>query len=88
MTKNTISVTAYIVTGSDIKILLNESPHQAIEKYLCPDMRPPIDYPRKNLCNDCMNLLPSTKSVADSNFLRFVMHNQLRPTNLRVPARN
>ena len=43
MTKNTISVTAYIVTGSDIKILLNESPHQAIEKYLCPDMRPPIE---------------------------------------------
>ena len=43
MNKNTISVTANIVTGGDIKILENESPHQAIEKYLCPDMRPPVE---------------------------------------------
>ena len=42
MTNNTISVTAYIVTGSTNDILVDATPHEAIENYLCPDMRPPV----------------------------------------------
>ena len=42
MKNNTISVTAYIVTGSTNDILVNSTPHEAIENYLCPDMRPPV----------------------------------------------
>lgn len=42
MIKNTISVTAYIVTGSTNDILIDASPKTAIEDYFLPDMRPPV----------------------------------------------
>ncbi len=42
MTKNTVSVTAYIVTGSTNDILIDASPKEAIEQYFMPDMRPPV----------------------------------------------
>lgn len=43
MTKNTISVSAHIITGGTNEILINATPHDAIENYLCPDMRPPVE---------------------------------------------
>jgi hypothetical protein len=42
MKNNTISVRAYIVTDDINDILENASPKKAIENYLCPDMRPPV----------------------------------------------
>lgn len=42
MEPNTISVTAHIVTGGEIEILKDAAPSRAIEDYLCPDMRPPV----------------------------------------------
>jgi hypothetical protein len=42
MRKNTISVRAYLVNGDINDILVNASPKEAIEDYLFPDMRPPV----------------------------------------------
>jgi hypothetical protein len=42
MNNNTISVSAYLVNGSVNDILTEASPMQAIEEYLFPDMRPPV----------------------------------------------
>lgn len=42
MKNNTISVRAYIVTGGTNDMLEEATPHEAIENYLCPDMRPPV----------------------------------------------
>ncbi|MES1218849.1 MAG: hypothetical protein ABUT20_25310 [Bacteroidota bacterium] len=43
MKNNTISVSAYLVNGSANDILTEASPTQAIEEYLFPDMRPPVE---------------------------------------------
>ena len=43
MKNNTISVTAFIVTGEVNDILSDSTPHDAIENYFCPDMRPPLE---------------------------------------------
>jgi hypothetical protein len=42
MNKNTITVTAYLVNGSSNEVLTDASPKDAIEEYLMPDMRPPV----------------------------------------------
>ncbi|HEY5370500.1 MAG TPA: hypothetical protein VIJ75_16065 [Hanamia sp.] len=42
MIPNTISVRAYLVNGDVNDILENASPKEAIENYLFPDMRPPV----------------------------------------------
>ena len=42
MKNNTISVRAYLVNGDVNDILENASPKDAIEDYLFPDMRPPV----------------------------------------------
>lgn len=42
MTKNTISVTAYIVNGDLNEVLIDASPKEAIDQYFMPDMRPPV----------------------------------------------
>lgn len=43
MDKNTISVTAFLVTGAMNDILSDATPHEAIENYLCPDMTPRVE---------------------------------------------
>lgn len=43
MDKNKISVTAVLVTGAMNDILNDATPHEAIENYLCPGMRPPVE---------------------------------------------
>ena len=40
--KNTISVKAYLVDGGEMEILNDANPSQAIEQYLLPDTRPPV----------------------------------------------
>lgn len=42
MKNNTLSVKAYIVNGDMADILEDATPDEAIENYLCPDMRPPV----------------------------------------------
>lgn len=42
MKNNTFSATVYTVAGTDTTILEEVSPNDAIEQYLCPDMRPPV----------------------------------------------
>jgi hypothetical protein len=42
MRKNIISVRAYLVNGDVNDILEEASPKEAIESYLFPDMRPPV----------------------------------------------
>lgn len=43
MIPNTVSVTAYFVTGEVNNVLENASPKDAIENYFLPDMRPPVE---------------------------------------------
>ena len=42
MQRNTVSVTAYLVDGGINQILEEANPKDAIEQYLLPDMRPPV----------------------------------------------
>ena len=42
MKNNTISAKVYLVNGSDIDILEEESPKIAINEYLYPDCNPPV----------------------------------------------
>jgi len=40
--KNKITCTTHLVNGTDIQVCNEDSPNQAIEKWLMPDMRPPV----------------------------------------------
>ena len=44
MKLNSITVTAHLANGSVNEILYQASPSAAIEEYLFPDMRPPVDF--------------------------------------------
>ena len=50
--KNRISVLAYLVDGSELPILDDVTPHEAIENYFCPDARPPVQSISITITND------------------------------------
>ncbi|HEV7331814.1 MAG TPA: hypothetical protein VGN63_12315 [Flavisolibacter sp.] len=44
MIANTLSVTAYLVNGTEFQLLTQTPPEVALAEYFCPDVHPPVHY--------------------------------------------
>ena len=42
MMTNVISVTAYLIDGTEYQLLTHAPPEVALAEYLCPDVHPPV----------------------------------------------